>query len=245
MLVGIISLFPEMFKAITEFGVTGRAVKQNLLQVRSWNPRDFTHDKHKTVDDRPYGGGPGMLMIVQPLRDAIQAAKAEVGEGAKVIYLSPQGRKLDQAGVKELAQHQKLILLCGRYEGIDERLIETEVDEEWSVGDYVLTGGELPAMTLIDAVARFIPGVLGKQASADEDSFAEGLLDCPHYTRPEVLDGLAVPPVLMSGNHEEIRKWRLRQSLERTWLRRPELLESLALTDEQRKLLKQIKAEHS
>ncbi|AFF25187.1 TPA: tRNA (guanosine(37)-N1)-methyltransferase TrmD [Pasteurella multocida] len=245
MLVGIISLFPEMFKAITEFGVTGRAVKQNLLQVRSWNPRDFTHDKHKTVDDRPYGGGPGMLMMVQPLRDAIQAAKAEVGEGAKVIYLSPQGRKLDQAGVKELAQHQKLILLCGRYEGIDERLIETEVDEEWSVGDYVLTGGELPAMTLIDAVARFIPGVLGKQASADEDSFAEGLLDCPHYTRPEVLDGLAVPPVLMSGNHEEIRKWRLRQSLERTWLRRPELLESLALTDEQRKLLKQIKAEHS
>ncbi len=245
MLVGIISLFPEIFKAITEFGVTGRAVKQNLLQVRCWNPRDFTHDKHKTVDDRPYGGGPGMLMMVQPLRDAIQAAKAEVGEGAKVIYLSPQGRKLDQAGVKELAQHQKLILLCGRYEGIDERLIETEVDEEWSVGDYVLTGGELPAMTLIDAVARFIPGVLGKQASADEDSFAEGLLDCPHYTRPEVLDGLAVPPVLMSGNHEEIRKWRLRQSLERTWLRRPELLESLALTDEQRKLLKQIKAEHS
>ncbi|WP_343298228.1 tRNA (guanosine(37)-N1)-methyltransferase TrmD [Pasteurella multocida] len=245
MLVGIISLFPEMFKAITEFGVTGRAVKQNLLQVRCWNPRDFTHDKHKTVDDRSYGGGPGMLMMVQPLRDAIQAAKAEVGEGAKVIYLSPQGRKLDQAGVKELAQHQKLILLCGRYEGIDERLIETEVDEEWSVGDYVLTGGELPAMTLIDAVARFIPGVLGKQASADEDSFAEGLLDCPHYTRPEVLDGLAVPPVLMSGNHEEIRKWRLRQSLERTWLRRPELLESLALTDEQRKLLKQIKAEHS
>lgn len=245
MLVGIISLFPEMFKAITEFGVTGRVVKQNLLQVRCWNPRDFTHDKHKTVDDRPYGGGPGMLMMVQPLRDAIQAAKAEVGEGAKVIYLSPQGRKLDQAGVKELAQHQKLILLCGRYEGIDERLIETEVDEEWSVGDYVLTGGELPAMTLIDAVARFIPGVLGKQASADEDSFAEGLLDCPHYTRPEVLDGLAVPPVLMSGNHEEIRKWRLRQSLERTWLRRPELLESLALTDEQRKLLKQIKAEHS
>ncbi|MGC7559866.1 tRNA (guanosine(37)-N1)-methyltransferase TrmD [Pasteurella sp. PK-2025] len=245
MLIGIISLFPEMFKAITEFGVTGRAVKQNLLQVQCWNPRDFTHDKHKTVDDRPYGGGPGMLMMVQPLRDAIFAAKAEVGEGAKVIYLSPQGRKLDQAGVKVLAQHQKLILLCGRYEGIDERLIETEVDEEWSVGDYVLTGGELPAMTLIDAVARFIPGVLGKQASAEEDSFAEGLLDCPHYTRPEHLDGLTVPPVLMSGNHEEIRKWRLKQSLKRTWLRRPELLEGLALTDEQSKLLKQIKAEYS
>lgn len=245
MLIGIISLFPEMFKAITEFGVTGRAVKNNLLQVRCWNPRDFTQDKHKTVDDRPYGGGPGMLMMVQPLRDAILAAKADVGEGAKVIYLSPQGRKLDQAGVKALAENQKLILLCGRYEGIDERLIQTEVDEEWSVGDYVLTGGELPAMTLIDAVARFIPGVLGKQASAEEDSFADGLLDCPHYTRPECLDGLTVPPVLMSGKHEEIRKWRLKQSLERTWLRRPELLESLALTDEQSKLLTQIKAEHS
>lgn len=245
MFIGIISLFPEMFKAITEFGVTGRAVKQNLLQMRYYNPRDFTHDKHKTVDDRPYGGGPGMLMMVQPLRDAIHMAKTEAGEGVKVIYLSPQGRKLNQAGVKELSLNQKLILVCGRYEGIDERLIETEIDEEWSIGDYVLTGGEIPAMALIDAVARFIPGVLGKQASAEEDSFAEGLLDCPHYTRPEVLDGLTVPSVLMSGNHKEIRQWRLKKSLERTWLRRPELLESLALTDEQAKLLKQIKSEHS
>lgn len=245
MFIGIISLFPEMFKAITEFGVTGRAVKQNLLQVQCYNPRDFTHDKHKTVDDRPYGGGPGMLMMVQPLRDAIHMAKTEAGEGVKVIYLSPQGRKLNQAGVKELSLNQKLILVCGRYEGIDERLIETEIDEEWSIGDYVLTGGEIPAMALIDAVARFIPGVLGKQASAEEDSFAEGLLDCPHYTRPEVLDGLTVPSVLMSGNHKEIRQWRLKKSLERTWLRRPELLESLALTDEQAKLLKQIKSEHS
>ncbi len=245
MFIGIISLFPEMFKAITEFGVTGRAVKQNLLQVRCYNPRDFTHDKHKTVDDRPYGGGPGMLMMVQPLRDAIRMAKTAAGEGVKVIYLSPQGRKLNQAGVKELSLNQKLILVCGRYEGIDERLIETEIDEEWSIGDYVLTGGEIPAMALIDAVARFIPGVLGKQASAEEDSFAEGLLDCPHYTRPEVLDGLTVPSVLMSGNHKEIRQWRLKKSLERTWLRRPELLESLALTDEQAKLLKQIKSEHS
>ncbi|MDY4593912.1 MAG: tRNA (guanosine(37)-N1)-methyltransferase TrmD [[Pasteurella] aerogenes] len=242
MWIGIISLFPEMFNAITDFGVTGRAVKQHLLNIQCWNPRDFTLDKHKTVDDRPYGGGPGMLMMVQPLRDAIRAAKAAAGEGVKVIYLSPQGRKLNQDGVQELSQYQKMILVCGRYEGIDERLIETEIDEEWSIGDYVLTGGELPAMTLIDAVARFIPGVLGKQASAQEDSFAAGLLDCPHYTRPEVLDDLSVPPVLMSGNHEEIRKWRLKKSLERTWLRRPELLESLALTDEQRKLLKQIKA---
>ena len=248
MWIGIISLFPEMFKAITDFGVTGRAVKQNLLLVQCWNPRDFTHDKHKTVDDRPYGGGPGMLMMVQPLRDAIREAKAtackEDGVEAKVIYLSPQGRKLDQAGVQTLATNQKLILVCGRYEGIDERLIQTEIDEEWSIGDYVLTGGELPAMTLIDAVARFIPGVLGKQASALEDSFAEGLLDCPHYTRPEVLDGLPVPQVLMSGHHEQIRKWRLEQSLERTWLRRPELLDSLALTDEQRVLLNKIKKQH-
>ena len=241
MWIGIISLFPEMFKAITEFGVTGRAVKQDLLQVRCWNPRDFTHDKHKTVDDRPYGGGPGMLMMVQPLRDAIQAAKQAAEDGVKVIYLSPQGRKLDQSGVQQLSQYQKLILVCGRYEGIDERLIEAEIDEEWSVGDYVLTGGELPAMTLIDAVARFVPGVLGKQASAEEDSFADGLLDCPHYTRPEVLDGMTVPPVLISGNHAEIRKWRLKQSLHRTLTRRPELLESLALTDEQRVLLSQIK----
>ena len=245
MFIGIITLFPEMFKAITEFGVTGRAVKHNLLQVRCYNPRDFTHDKHKTVDDRPYGGGPGMLMMVQPLRDAIHSAKADAGEGVKVIYLSPQGRKLEQAGVKELSLNSKMILVCGRYEGIDERLIQSEIDEEWSVGDYVLTGGELPAMTLIDAVARFIPGVLGKQESAQEDSFADGLLDCPHYTRPEVLDGLTVPPVLMSGNHAEICKWRLKQSLERTWLRRPELLESLALTDEQRKLLQQVQAEYN
>lgn len=237
-----------MFKAITDFGVTGRAVKQNLLQIECWNPRDFTFDKHKTVDDRPYGGGPGMLMMVQPLRDAIITAKesARTVEGgeAKVIYLSPQGRKLDQTGVQTLASNQNLILICGRYEGVDERLIQAEVDEEWSIGDYVLTGGELPAMTLIDAVARFVPGVLGKQASALEDSFAEGLLDCPHYTRPEVLDGMPVPEVLMSGHHENIRKWRLEQSLERTWLRRPELLDSLALTDEQRVLLAKIKKQH-
>ena len=193
MWVGVISLFPEMFHAVTNFGVTGQAVKKGLLAVETWNPRDFTHDKHRTVDDRPYGGGPGMLMMVQPLRDAIHAAKAAANGETKVIYLSPQGRKLDQAGVEELSQHQNLILICGRYEGVDERMIQTEVDEEWSVGDFVLSGGELPAMTLIDAVARFVPGVLGKFASAQEDSFASGLLDCPHYTRPEVLDGLEVP----------------------------------------------------
>lgn len=193
MWIGVISLFPEMFRAITEHGVTGRAVKSGLLQIECWNPRDFTHDKHRTVDDRPYGGGPGMLMMVQPLRDAIHAAKQAAGDGAKVIYLSPQGRKLTQAGVTELATNQKLILVAGRYEGIDERVIQTEVDEEWSIGDYVLSGGELPAMTLIDAVSRLVPGVLGDQASAEQDSFTDGLLDHPHYTRPEVLDGLTVP----------------------------------------------------
>ncbi|MEH8174897.1 tRNA (guanosine(37)-N1)-methyltransferase TrmD [Aeromonas veronii] len=237
MWIGVISLFPEMFRAITEHGVTGRAVKSGLLQIECWNPREFTHDKHRTVDDRPYGGGPGMLMMVQPLRDAIHAAKQAAGDGSKVIYLSPQGRKLTQAGVTELATNQKLILVAGRYEGIDERVIQTEVDEEWSIGDYVLSGGELPAMTLIDAVSRLVPGVLGDQASAEQDSFTDGLLDHPHYTRPEVLDGLAVPEALTSGNHEVIRRWRLKQSLGRTWQRRPELINNLALTDEQESLL--------
>ena len=245
MWVGVITLFPEMFRAVTDFGVTSQAVKKGLLQVDTWNPRDFTHDKHHTVDDRPYGGGPGMLMMVQPLRDAIHAAKHTANGKAKVIYLSPQGRKLDQAGVEELAQHEEIILICGRYEGVDERIIQTEVDEEWSIGDFVLSGGELPAMTLIDAVSRFIPGVLGDYASAQEDSFANGLLDCPHYTRPEVLDGLSVPAVLTSGHHADIRRWRLKQSLGRTWLRRPELLENLALTDEQELLLAQFIAEHT
>lgn len=237
MWIGVISLFPDMFRAITDFGVTGRAVKRGLLEMNLWNPRDFAHDKHRTVDDRPYGGGPGMLMMVQPLRDAIQAAKQAAGDDVKVIYLSPQGKKLTQSGVAELAQHQKLILVAGRYEGIDERVIQSEIDEEWSIGDYVLSGGELPAMTLVDAVSRLVPGVLGDMASAEQDSFTDGLLDCPHYTRPENLDGVMVPDVLLSGNHEHIRRWRLKQSLGRTWQRRPELLNNLALTDEQAKLL--------
>lgn len=237
MWLGVVTLFPEMFRAVTDFGVTGRAVSNGLLELQTWNPRDFTHDKHRTVDDRPYGGGPGMLMMVQPLRDAIHAAKIAAGDKAKVIYLSPQGRKLTQQGVEELAKSERLILVCGRYEGIDERIIQTEVDEEWSIGDYVLSGGELPAMTLIDSVSRLVPGVLGKQASAEQDSFSEGLLDCPHYTRPESLGGIDVPAVLLSGNHEHIRRWRLQQSLGRTLLRRPELFENLALTDEQTKLL--------
>ena len=237
MWLGVVTLFPEMFRAVTDFGVTGRAVSKGLLEMQTWNPRDFAHDKHKTVDDRPYGGGPGMLMMVQPLRDAIHAAKAAAGKEAKVIYLSPQGRKLTQQGVEELAKSSSLVLVCGRYEGVDERIIQTEVDEEWSIGDYVLSGGELPAMTLIDSVSRLVPGVLGKKASAEQDSFSDGLLDCPHYTRPESMDGLGVPAVLLSGNHEHIRRWRLQQSLGRTLLRRPELLENLALTGEQEQLL--------
>ncbi|MGL9733950.1 MAG: tRNA (guanosine(37)-N1)-methyltransferase TrmD [Symbiopectobacterium sp.] len=240
----VISLFPEMFRAVVDYGVTGRAVKNGLLTVMCWNPRDFTYDRHRNVDDRPYGGGPGMLMMVQPLRDAIHEAKAAVGDGVRVIYLSPQGRKLDQEGLRQLATHQKLILVCGRYEGIDERVIRTEIDEEWSIGDYVLSGGELPAMVLIDSVSRFIPGVLGHESSAEEDSFADGLLDCPHFTRPEVLDGMEVPPMLLSGNHAEIRRWRLKQSLGRTWLRRPELLKSLVLTEEQTALLTDFQREH-
>jgi tRNA (guanine37-N1)-methyltransferase len=204
MWIGVISLFPEMFDAITQQGVIARAIKSGLIEFNCWNPRDFAHDKHRTVDDRPYGGGPGMLMMVQPLTDAIHAAKQAAGEGVKVIYLSPQGRKLDQNGVKQLATEQKLILVAGRYEGIDERVIQSEIDEEWSIGDFVLSGGELPAMTLIDAVSRMLPGVLGHELSAIEDSFANGLLDCPHYTRPENLNGMQVPEVLLSGNHELI-----------------------------------------
>ncbi|MBB6056790.1 MAG: tRNA (guanosine(37)-N1)-methyltransferase TrmD [Gammaproteobacteria bacterium] len=237
MWIGVISLFPDMFRAITDFGVTGRAVKRGLLNIQCWNPRDFAHDKHRTVDDRPYGGGPGMLMMVQPLRDAIHAARLAAGDDVKVIYLSPQGKKLTQSGVAELARYKKLILVAGRYEGIDERVIQSDIDEEWSAGDYVLSGGELPAMTLVDAVSRLVPGVLGDMASAEQDSFTDGLLDCPHYTRPENLDGVVVPDVLLSGNHEHIRRWRLKQSLGRTWQRRPELLNNLALTDEQAKLL--------
>ncbi|MFC3032392.1 tRNA (guanosine(37)-N1)-methyltransferase TrmD [Pseudoalteromonas fenneropenaei] len=242
--VGVVTLFPDMFDAITNQGVTGRAVKSGLIQLQCWNPRDFTTDKHRTVDDRPYGGGPGMLMMVEPLKQAIVAAKAAAGEGAKVIYMSPQGRKLDQQGAAELAANEKLILVAGRYEGIDERIIESYVDEEWSIGDFILSGGELPAMTLIDAVARLVPGVLGHNQSAEQDSFSDGLLDCPHYTRPETLDGKSVPAVLLSGNHQEIAKWRLKQQLGRTWMRRPDLLQNLALTEEQAKLLAEFQQEN-
>ncbi len=240
----LVTLFPEMVDNVAEAGVLGRAIKKGLIQLKCWNPRDYTHDRHRTVDDRPYGGGPGMLMKVEPLRDAIHAARKAAGEQARVIYLSPQGRTLDQAGVKELAQYSELILIAGRYEGIDERIIETEVDEEWSIGDYVLSGGELAALVMIDAVARMIPGVLGDAESAEQDSFMDGLLDCPHYTRPEVIDGRAVPEVLLGGNHQVIAQWRMKQALGRTWLRRPELLNEFTLSNEQQRLLQEFQQEY-
>ena len=234
----VISLFPDMLKAVTDFGVTGRAVVNGQLSVTAINPRDFTRDVHRTVDDRPYGGGPGMVMLTAPLREAVTAARA-AAPGAKVLYLSPQGRRLDQAAVQQLAAQGSLILVAGRYEGVDERFIEAYVDQEWSIGDYVISGGELPAMVLIDAMARTLPGVLGHEDSAVQDSFADGLLDYPHYTRPEEIDGAAVPAVLLSGDHDRIRRWRLKQALGRTWKRRPDLLRSLQLDDEQQELLEE------
>lgn len=233
---GIVSLFPEMFSALTEYGVTGRAIKRGQVQVELWNPRDFTTDRHRTVDDRPYGGGPGMLMKTEPLALAIEAAK-QGHPDARVIYLSPQGRPLNQSRVGELASSQDLILLCGRYEGVDERLVETLVDEEVSLGDFVLSGGEIPAMALMDAMIRLQPGVLGDDQSAYQDSFCDGLLDCPHYTRPELVDGQPVPEVLLSGDHARIRRWRLQQSLGRTRDRRPDLLEKRGLSPEELDLL--------
>ena len=240
----VVTLFPESVQTLLQFGVTGRAVERRLLQVGTENPRDHATDKHKTVDDRPYGGGPGMVMKVETLRAAIHAARGRAGAGAKVIYLSPQGRPLDQQGVQELAQHPALVLVAGRYEGVDERLLETEVDEEWSIGDYVLSGGELPALVMIDALARLIPGALNDEESAAQDSFMNGLLDCPHYTRPEVFEDRRVPEVLLSGDHAAIRRWRMKQMLGRTWLRRPDLLQDLELSAEQQELLKDFIREH-
>ncbi|PRB77495.1 tRNA (guanosine(37)-N1)-methyltransferase TrmD [Pseudomonas sp. MYb185] len=234
---GVVTLFPEMFTALTEHGVTGRAVKRGQLAVEFSNPRDHAHDRHRTVDDRPFGGGPGMLMKVEPLLEAIEAIREKAPSTPRVIYLSPQGQPLTQQRAVELAELDSVVLLCGRYEGIDERIIEMCVDEEISIGDYVLSGGELGAMVLLDAVTRLIPGVLGHADSAVEDSFSEGWLDCPHYTRPEEFAGQRVPEVLLSGNHALIRRWRLKQSLGRTWQRRPELLAELTLSKEQQQLL--------
>ena len=241
-----VTLFPQMFAAVTDWGITRRALELGAWSIALWNPRDFTTDNYRTVDDRPYGGGPGMVMLADPLEKAIAAAKAaaEPAGGAKVLHLTPQGRLLDHRKVRELAAAQRLVLLCGRYEGVDERLIARCVDEEVSIGDYVISGGELAAMALIDAVVRQLPGVLGDEQSAEQDSFANGLLDCPHYTRPELYEGVAVPAVLLSGHHAQIERWRLKQALGRTWLRRPEVLERRELSAEEARLLEEFKREH-
>jgi len=238
----VISLFPELVEKSASMGVVGRAIAKDHVQLKMWNPRDFTEDVHRTVDDRPFGGGPGMVMKVEPLKKAIEAAKNAAEQPAKVIYMSPQGRTLDQRGVRYLAQFPRLVLLAGRYEGVDERLIRSHVDEEWSIGDFVLSGGELPALVLIDAVSRTLPGVLGHNLSAEQDSFAAGLLDCPHFTRPEVFEGEAVPKVLLSGDHKRIATWREQQALGETWQKRPDLLEKIELSKHQTTLLDEYKA---
>lgn len=239
-----VTLFPEMFAAVTDWGITRRALERGLWSIALWNPRDFTTDTHRTVDDRPYGGGPGMVMLAEPLEKTIAAARAAAEGPAKVVYLSPQGERLDHRKVLALAGEARLVLLCGRYEGVDERLIRRCVDSELSVGDYVLSGGELGAMVLIDALVRQLPGALGDEASAEQDSFASGLLDCPQYTRPEVYQGETVPAVLMSGHHAGIGRWRLKQALGRTWLRRPDLIAARGLSESESKLLDEFRQEH-
>lgn len=254
MRVDVITLFPEMFDAIRHFGVTGKAIKRQLVSLNCWNPRDYAADKRATVDERPYGGGPGMVMTVQPLRDAIEDAKRAINGKSHVVYLSPQGQRLDFAGLKALSAmvlgtnktsglKTSLILLAGRYEGIDERVIEADVDEEISIGDYVLTGGELAAMVVIDALTRLIPGALGHEEAAQQDSFVEGILDCPHYSRPEEITGQRVPEVLLQGNHQAIARWRKKQALGKTWIKRPELLDALTLTEADKDLLQEFISE--
>ena len=243
MRIDVVTLFPGMIREQSAYGIQRRAIENGLLMLETWNPRDYSEDKHRGVDDRPYGGGPGMVMQVQPLRSAIQQAKA-AAVAAPVIYLSPQGERFNQGKARQLAGLERIILVAGRYEGIDERLIGLEMDEELSVGDYVLSGGELPALIVMDAVTRLLPGALGDADSAQQDSFMEGLLDYPHYTRPEETEGLRVPQVLLGGNHADIRRWRHKQALGRTWQRRPELLEAMQLDEEQQGLLNEFISEH-
>ena len=237
MQIAVVSIFPEMVGQVAEYGVVGRAKERELLALTCENPRDYTDDPHRTVDDRPYGGGPGMVLKYEPAARAVRSVKARLPEGSPVVCLSPQGRVFDQATARRYAKLPGLILLAGRYEGIDERLIENEVDEELSLGDFVLSGGEIAAMAVIDAVARLLPGVLGDDESAQQDSFMDGLLDHPHYTRPESIDGKRVPAVLLSGDHARIARWRYKQALGRSYLRRPDLVKKMKLDREQRKLL--------
>lgn len=233
---GIITLFPEMFSALNS-GITSRALKENIMQIQCWNPRDYSTDKHQSVDDNPYGGGPGMVMMPEPLQAAIQAANAAAPSPPTVIYLSPQGRQFDQKAAERLVTLKSVVMIAGRYEGIDERIIESEVDEEWSLGDFILTGGELAAMAMIDAASRLLPGVVGDDQSVLQDSLTTGLLKYPQYTRPEIFADLVVPPVLMSGHHAQIKRWRTKMSLGRTWARRPDLLAKMVLSKEEQILL--------
>lgn len=242
MRIDVITLFPELVQQVISCGVVGRAADQNLLKLQCWNPRNYTTDRHRTVDGSPYGGGPGMLMKVQPLEDTIRAVR-EQNSQAQLVYLSPQGIPLNQTMLAKQVEAESVIFLCGRYQGIDERLIQQEVNQEWSIGDYVISGGELAAMVCIDAMTRLVPGSLGHEQSAQQDSFSEGLLDCPHYTRPEEYKGMEVPKVLMNGNHQHIEDWRERQSLGRTWQRRSDLLELKVLDDRQQALLNDFKGE--
>lgn len=244
MRIDVVTLFPDLVQSLGQDGVVGRAISEERVRLVTWNPRDDAQDKHRTVDDRPYGGGPGMVMKVEPLRTTIRAAKAAESLPVRVSLLSPQGRRLTQDGVRELARRERLLLVCGRYEGIDERLVASEVDEEWSIGDYVLSGGELAAMVMVDAIARLLPGVLGDEQSAEQDSFMDGLLDCPHYTRPEDFQGAVVPEVLLSGDHGAIERWRLKQALGRTWTRRRDLLEQKELTPDMKALLDEYLSEY-
>jgi tRNA (guanine37-N1)-methyltransferase len=237
----VVTLFPEMFTAVAGSGITSRALEAGLWSLTTWNPRDFTTDRYRTVDDRPYGGGPGMVMMAEPIERTLDAVKT--AGGGRVLYLSPQGRRLDHRGVMELSGERAVTLLCGRYEGVDERLLARRVDEEISIGDFVLSGGEIAAMALMDAVVRQLPGAVGDCASVMEESFADGLLDCPQYTRPEKYRDAPVPEVLLSGHHENIRRWRLKQALGRTWLRRPDLLAVRQLSDEERLLLEEFRQE--
>lgn len=242
---GIVTLFPEMFSAITDYGISSRAVKQGLVSLSCWNPRDFTTDRHRTVDDKPYGGGPGMLMKTEPLVAAIKAAREAAQGKVKTIYLSPQGKPLNQAAIERMAQGPDLVLVCGRYQGIDARVIDSVIDEEWSLGDFVLSGGELAAMALLDALIRLQPGALGDKDSALQDSFSGGLLHWPEYTRPSEYDGAVVPEVLLSGDHQAIARWRQQQSLAATWQKRPDLLAEAELNDQQRELLQQFIDEYN
>lgn len=235
----VLTLFPDMITTASSYGVTGRALERKIADLSTWNPRDYTHDKHKTVDDRPFGGGPGMVMKYQPLHDAVTAARMAGNGLSKVVYLSPQGKQITQSLLSEARSLNQLILVSGRYEGVDERFIELDCDEEWSLGDYVISGGELAALVVIDAIVRLLPGVLGDDESATLDSYSNGLLDHPQYTRPEQIAGSTVPEVLMSGNHADINRWRLQQSLGRTWQKRPDLLKEKQLSAEQELLLEQ------